>query len=141
MEAQQSLLASIAPSLIAAIALVTAALLTYLLTTRLEHRKWLRQERLRAYEGYIACLRTAIVVAKEPDKTAKKYPNSLIADLTEQTDRLLLFCSEDARSLVRKHGKMLGEWDQSTIAEGLSAAVREFQKQARRDLGTNRRTH
>jgi hypothetical protein len=140
METQPSLLEALAPSLVAGLALISAAVLTYLLTTRLEHRKWLRQERLQAYEGYLSCLREIERMCKEPDK-GKIYPKELVNELLGQTERLLLFSSKEVDELVEEHGKLFQERSVSDLGDVLPGVIVKFRKQARRDLGADKRTH
>lgn len=116
-------------------ALLSAAILTYLLTTRLEHRKWLRQERLQAYEGYISCLWKIVDITRGADKSMT-YPKSLIEELTSQTDKLLLFCSKETQQLAEEHGKHFMELELAEIAEVLPRTITKFRVQARRELGT-----
>jgi hypothetical protein len=78
-------------------------------------------------------------MALDLDKT-RNHPKDVTDPILEQTDRLVLFCSDEARQLVAKYGKMFRE-DPSIVTRTLPTVVVEFQNLARRDLGTDRRTH
>jgi hypothetical protein len=136
MEQDTPLIVELAPSVIAAIALISAGLLTYFLTTRLEHRKWLREQRVEAYEGYVATLRKMQRVAE-----LRTTQQSELDELTRRIDRLRLVGTLEANEVAQSHAEqMKGKLEDTALIQSIvRKSVTEFYKQARKDLGIQRR--
>lgn len=130
------LLVQLAPAVIAAIALVAAAFVTYFLTLRLEHRKWLRQERLKAYEGYATFLRSIQMSpdnAKSPLYWLTEFPK--LAGWVDQirllgTDRMRRRVEQDLEKIVDR----IEDNDFEGFREVVQSCVEGFHVDARHDL-------
>ncbi|MEU6249311.1 hypothetical protein [Glycomyces sp. NPDC047010] len=133
MDSQDSLVSALGPSIIAAIALACVAAITYLLTTRLEHRKWLRQERLRAYTAYLSVLRTL----RHASLRGEALSRELTGEFADRVDQVRLVGTVQAVEIIESHGRRMKEEHPDAI--GLQQFAKELLGQAREDLKANHR--
>jgi hypothetical protein len=137
MTQQTPLLVQLAPSIIAAIALTFGAILTYVLTTRLESRKWLRLERYKAYEGYVAYLRKfqfqeghdLIITTEELYTVASHIDHIRIVG----SDQIVRLVEAQYDAFPDKFA------DQKSARVHYQRCLDEFRVHARADLGTSRK--
>jgi hypothetical protein len=134
------LLVQLAPAIIAGLALILGAFVTFFLTLQLEHRKWLRHERLKAYEGYAAFLRSIQFSWSNTDK-----PRNWITDFPKLaawvdqirligTDRMRRRVEHDLEEIVDR----INANDPKGFEEVVQSRVEGFHEDARRDLKISR---
>lgn len=125
-------------SLVPAGTLVVVAFLTYLFTLRIEHRRALREERLKAYEGYVAHLRS-LQIAKKKGGFEKEQLRQILTWI----DQLRLIGTKSvidiSRSQYKEIEEGLREADVSTFHRIINKCHREFVAVAREDMRTGKK--
>ncbi|MDN3241816.1 hypothetical protein [Glycomyces tritici] len=135
------LIVQLAPAIIAAIALVLAAFVTSFLTLRLEHRKWLRQARLEAYEGYASFLRDLQFGWDGKDKA--RVTKDQLQRGAAWIDQIRLVGTNQVTDSADKHLVTISEaisGDPDNFQEVILNCLNDFRKYARKDLGADRST-
>jgi hypothetical protein len=147
--------AQIVPSALAATLGLIGVLFGAKVTSRNQHRQWLRQERLQIYSDYVTLaqetLRLFLMEPQDARRIATSGPRGQVEDKWIEADRLYTKISiiggQAVRERARNVGRLLADLveaspvdasvDRESLSTSVRIAIRELQHAAASELGVD----